>query len=335
MEKAYINCTTYYLPDKKLSNEELLEKFPDWSVDKVASKIGINERHISASDEFCSDMAIKVSEKLFAEYNIDRSTIDFVLLCTQSPDYSLPTTACIIQNKLAIPTSAGAIDINQGCSGYIYGLALAKGLIAAGISKNILFITSETYTKLLSEDDKSNRTIFGDAASATLITTQGKLEINDFVLGSDGKGWNNLIVNNGAKKNYERLHKSNNEEEKVDDDFLYMNGTEIFNFTLEMVPKLVTQTIEKNNLAIENVDYFIFHQANKYMLNHLRKKIGIDESKFKYFMESCGNTVSSTIPIVIYEFLAKENIEACSKILLAGFGVGYSWGGCMLTYNNE
>ena len=159
--EAYIKAITYYLPSKRYTNEDINNEHPDWAIDKIMSKTGIKNRYISANDEFVSDMAITVSRKLFKEYSILPNSIDFILLCTQSPDYILPTTACIIQDKLGVPKSAGALDFNLGCSGYVYGLALAKGLICAGIAKNILFITSETYSKHISPNDKSNKTIFG------------------------------------------------------------------------------------------------------------------------------------------------------------------------------
>ena len=181
---AYIKALSYYLPNKELTNDKLISEFPEWSVDKVAQKVGINNRHLSEEGETAGDMAEKAAKLLFAEYDITPSSIDFILLCTQSPDYFLPSTACILQHRLGIPTSAGALDYNLGCSGCIYGMALAKGLIASGIAKNVLLLTAETYTKYLHPSDKSNRSIFGDGAAACLISDTGFAEIGDFVLPS-------------------------------------------------------------------------------------------------------------------------------------------------------
>lgn len=323
--KAYLKALTYYLPEQILSNEQLVEEFPEWTVEKVANKVGIHQRRISGPEEFASDLAIKAAEKLFTEEGIDRESIDFILLCTQSPDYFLPTTACIVQDKLGIPTSAGALDFNQGCSGYVYGLALAKGLIAGGIAKNILFITSEIYTKHIHPSDKGNRTIFGDAASASIISTEGFAVIGDFELGSDGSGYGDLIVRNGGMKS----PKVEIDQEVNFDNHLYMDGAAVFNFTLEAVPKLIEGCLTKNDEKLEAIDWFIFHQANAFMLKHLRKKIGIPEEHFLMHMQDCGNTVSSTLPIVLKEH--KNSFKNGQKILLAGFGVGYSWGGTVLT----
>lgn len=330
--KAYIKALAYYLPETVLTNEELVNDFPEWTVDKIASKVGVKERHVAREDETASDMAIHAALRLFSEHNIDKAEIDFVLFCTQSPDYFLPTSACIIQDKLGLSKSIGALDFNLGCSGYVYGLSLAKGLVAGGIAKHILLLTSETYSKHLHPKDKGNRTIFGDAATATLISTEGIGEIGNFSLGTDGSGANNLIVRTGAFRNKDRKEDLSFDENgnPVSSDYLYMNGSEIFNFTLDAVPVLVRDTLSKNGIEQANIDLFVFHQANKYMINFLRKKLKIEEEKFFVFLENVGNTVSSTIPVALYE--AKKENKLTGNVLLAGFGVGYSWGGCVLTF---
>ena len=272
MQVAKIKGISYYLPKNILSNNRLNEDFPEWSVNKISSKTGIFERHISNHDEFTSDMAVKAALKLFEEYNVSSSEIDFILLCTQSPDYFLPTTACIVQDRLGIPTTAGALDFNLGCSGYVYGLAVAKGLITGNIAKNILLITSEAYSKFIHPKDKSNKTIFGDAAAATLISTDGFAEILDFELGTDGKGAENLIVKNGATKNPLLTGTDVMDEfgNVRNDNYLFMNGSEIFNFTSNSIPPLVNKILAKNNMWGAEIDLFVFHQANKFLLNHLR-----------------------------------------------------------------
>lgn len=328
---AYIKAISYYLPEKVMTNELLVKDFPEWTVEKVASKIGIAERHIVNEDECASDLAVKAAEKLFSEHAINKTDIDFLLICTQSPDYFLPTTACLVQDRLELPTSIGALDFNLGCSGFVYGLSLAKGLVCSGIAKNVLLITSETYSKHIHPKDKGNRTIFGDAAAATLISTSGFASIENFSLGTDGRGGDNLMVKSGGLRNPERQNdlsfdESNNPKSS---DHLFMDGSEIFNFTLEAVPLLVEDTLKKNGLQKDEIDLFVFHQANKYMMNFLRKKIKIDEEKFYYYLEKVGNTVSSTIPIALYE--AQKEHKLNGNILLAGFGVGYSWGGVIIS----
>ena len=330
MNKAYIKAVSYYLPEKILTNEMLVEEFPEWTVEKVAAKVGVTQRHIAADNETAADMAVKASQKLFEEHAINKNDIDFVLLCTQSPDYFLPTSACLVQEKLGLATHVGALDYNLGCSGFVYGLSLAKGLIAGEIAKNVLLITSETYSKHMHARDKGNRTIFGDAAAATLISTDGFAEIGSFSLGTDGRGAENLIVKKGCIRQPEALNNIEFDESgnPKSSDHLFMNGGEIFNFTSDAVPVLVNEVLEKNQLSDNDVQLYIFHQANKYMMNYLRKLIDIDSDKFFIHLEKVGNTVSSTIPIAMYE--AKKDDKLKGNVLLAGFGVGYSWAGVIL-----
>lgn len=333
--EAFIKAISYYLPARNVTNEDLVAEFPEWTVDKIANKVGVSSRHIVDKDETAADIATEAADKLFQEHGINRSSVDFVLLCTQSPDYYLPTSACIIQNRLGLPTSCGALDFNLGCSGFIYGLALAKGLIAANIARNILLLTAETYSKHIHPRDKGNRTIFGDAAAATLVSTEGFASIEEFSLGTDGRGADNLIVKRGGlrqpdEKNDLKFDENGNPSSS---DFLYMNGGEIFNFTTEAVPVLVNKLYEKNDITKEDINLFVFHQANKYMINYLRKLLSIDKEKFYEYLEDVGNTVSSTIPIALYE-AAREN-KLVGNILLAGFGVGYSWGGVVLKVDQK
>jgi 3-oxoacyl-[acyl-carrier-protein] synthase-3 len=166
MANAFIKHISYSLPEKILTNEQLVADFPEWTVEKVAKKIGVKQRHVVSENETALDLAEKAANKFFEEHKIARESIDFLLLCTQSPDYFLPTSACVLQDRLGLPASCGALDFNLGCSGFVYGLSLAKGLIAGNIAKNVLLITSETYSKHLHPKDKGNRTIFGDAAAA-------------------------------------------------------------------------------------------------------------------------------------------------------------------------
>ncbi len=318
-----ISKIEYYLPQQVLTNEDLEKQFPEWSSERIQEKVGISQRHISSDSETVLDMAVQSSEKIFENY--DRNKVDFILFCTQSPEYFLPTTACILQDRLGLRKNIGAIDFNLGCSGFVYGLAFAKGLIAAGIAKSILLVTSETYTKHIHPDDKGNRSIFGDASASAIIE---KTEGNDyqFCLGTDGSGAENLMVKKGAfKKDFEL-----NPEHEFGPENIYMNGPEIFNFTIENIPGLVKETLEVNGMTMDDIDHFVFHQANSFMLNYLRKKTKIPAEKFYIDMEKTGNTVSATIPIALKNMMDKGMLKEGDKVLMAGFGVGYSWGATIM-----
>lgn len=331
---AYIKGISYYLPERVVTNEELVNEFPEWSVDKVAAKVGVNARHIAAENETAGDMAEKAALKLFQEYNISPKEIDFVMLCTQSPDYFLPSTACILQHKLGIPTTAGAFDYNLGCSGCIYGLAMAKGLIAVGIASNVLLLTAETYNKYLHPSDKSNRSIFGDGAAACLISTEGFAEIGEFSLGTDGSGADKLIVKTGAArcKKATGMYDVDDEGHTRYDDYLYMDGGGIFNFTLDAVPAMMKDILSKNKMTADDVDYYVFHQANKFMLNTIRKVCTLPKNKFYVNLEKTGNTVSSTVMIALKQCLEAGTIHEGTKVMVSGFGVGLSWGGTILRF---
>lgn len=331
---AFIKGISYYLPERVVTNQELIKEFPEWSVEKVAQKVGVDSRHLAAADETAGDMAEKAARKLFKEYDIEPKSIDFLMLCTQSPDYFLPSTACILQDRLGIPTVSGAFDYNLGCSGCIYGMAMAKGLIAAGIAKNVLLLTAETYNKYLHTSDKSNRSIFGDGAAACLISTEGFAAIGEFSLGTDGSGANNLIVKTGAARLKEATGKFVEDEESHVwfDDYLYMNGSAIFNFTLDVVPAMMTDILAKNQLEKDDIDYYVFHQANKFMLNTIRKVCVLPKDKFYVNLAETGNTVSSTVMIGLKDCMENQTIKAGDKVMVTGFGVGLSWGGTILKF---
>lgn len=314
-----IKSIEYILPNKTLTNDMLVNDFPDWSIEKIYEKTGIKQRHITSSDICASDLGVAAAHKMFDSGICHPHDIDFILFCTQSPDYLLPTTACLIQTRLNIPTHAGALDFNLGCSGFIYGLSLAHGLISTNQAKNVLLITADTYSKYIKENDRVNRTIFSDGAAATLIsqTTGDESCIGPFVLGSDGRGAQNLIVKTGGAKQPSCA---------INQPTLFMNGPEIFTFTLNVVPKMINDLYIKAQINTTDVDFYIFHQANIYMLECLRKKMLIPKEKMLYFIENCGNTVSSTIPITLHEYIKNGQIKSGMNIMLIGFGVGYSWG---------
>ena len=322
--KAYIRKITYALPEK-------IEKNP---ISRLTKKTGIAERHICADDEIASDLGKLAAEKLFRQ-GVDKDKVDYLLYCTQSPDYILPTTACILQDELGLPTSAGAMDYNLGCSGYIYGLSMAKGLIESGQVRNVLLLTAETYSKYIHEKDNTVKPLFGDAASATFIEGIDTEEegLSGFVFGTDGSGYQNLIVPVGGMKH---PYAATSLEDNTDDygnyrtnRNLYMNGAAISEFALSVVPDTIDKILQKTHLTKEDIGYFVFHQANKFMLDFLQVKCDLMGYPYWNHVENYGNTVSSCIPIAINDLLSSTHLEN-KKIMTIGFGVGLSWGGCLI-----
>lgn len=329
---SYLQKISYYYPKKCLTNEDLSTLHPEWSPEKISKKTGIYKRYLSAENETAVDMAEKVAQKLFEEYQIDKNLIDFVILCTQSPDYYLPTSACILQDRLGLSEDCGAYDYDLGCSGYVYGLGMAKGLIESRQAKNVLLLTSETYTKYIHPQDKSCKTIFGDGASASLVTSE-KMEdgMNAVILQPSyrtlGSKYHTLIVENGASKH--PLH-NGHDEQSEDGSFLknsnnlFMDGKEIFDFSAIKVPELLYKNLEINGMTLDDVDWFVFHQANQYMLNFIKMKCKLPSDKFVMDLADGGNTVSSTIPIVLSKMHKDNKFEKGQILDLSGFGVGLS-----------
>ena len=338
MSFAKIKAIEYHLPEKVLTNDELSAEYPEWTVEKIEGKTGIASRRVAAPDEFSSDLAVGAARKLFTSGVVSPADIDFLLFCTQSPDYFLPTTACTLQHRLGMPITVGALDYNLGCSGYIYGLGLAKGLIESDQAKSILLLTAETYTKFIHLADKSVRTLFGDGASATWIRADeiGDLSIGPFVYGSDGSGGDNLIVPAGgmrkARDSSTAIEVRDQSGNVRSQDNLFMNGPEVFAFTLEKVPLAIAQLLERGGVGMEDIDLFVFHQANAFMLEQLRKKVRIPEEKYVIAIKNFGNTVSSTIPIALKQSIDDGRLKPGMRVLLTGFGVGYSWGACLVRW---
>jgi 3-oxoacyl-[acyl-carrier-protein] synthase-3 len=330
--RAAIQAIEFYLPESTLTTQQLAREFPDWSVEKIDKKTGVSVRHIAAPGECSSDLAVRAAVKLFASEVCERSEIDFILFCTQSPNYLLPTTACLIQDRLGLKTSVGALDFNLGCSGYVYGLALAKGLIETGQARTVLLLTAETYSKFINPTNRSVRTIFGDAGAATLlrgIDDVGTEPLGPFLFGTDGRGGENLIVKSGGLR--QPLDESLSAGQPGRH-CLFMNGPEIFAFTLQTVPSVVRQLLAKAQCERDEVDLYVFHQANRYMLESLRNAIRIKPEAFVNEMSETGNTVSSTIPIALKQAEEAGRLRDGARVMLVGFGVGYSWSGCVLQW---
>jgi len=332
--RARIAAITTHVPERVLTNEELAAVFPTWSAEKILDKTGIRERRIAAPGETASDLAFAAAEKLFEREPGLREDIDFLIFCSQAPDYVLPTTACVLQSRMGLRTSVGAIDINLGCSGFVYGLSLAAGMIAAGAASTILLLTADTYSKYINERDKSVRTLFGDGAAATLIRAGSGANgaaVGPFLFGTDGRGARDLIVESGgfrtprcAATAIEQTDRSGNTRSA---DNLYMDGARVMSFTLREVPRMYRDLLKAAGRTAQEVDHVVLHQANRFMLDALQHKMAIPDAKFPRHFEDIGNTVSSTIPFVLAKMLDNGQMASGTRIVLIGFGVGLSWAG--------
>lgn len=328
---AFIKAIEYYLPEEIVTNEQLEMEME--GILLTAKTAGVESRRKASKNETAGDLAIRAANLLFQDNNIKPSDIDFLLFCTQSPDYFMPSTACILQNKLGIPTTAGAFSFDLGCSGYVYGLAIANSFVESGLAKNVLLLTADTISKYLHPLDK-NRLLFGDAASATLISTDGMACIGSFEKGTDGSGFEHIIIRNGGNRHRELTGKVRKDETGIlhyDDNF-DMDGEAVFNFTVDRIPLLIKNCLDKNGIPKEDVDYYVFHQANKYMLNTLRKLNKLSKDNFFIDLSDTGNTTSSTVPIGLVKSINAGNIHEGMNVMVAGFGVGLSWAATILKF---
>jgi 3-oxoacyl-[acyl-carrier-protein] synthase-3 len=291
---------------------------PDWDIDKILNTTGIDNRYCSSDDETALDLAVEAGKKL--ETRID--DVDLLLFVTQSPEYILPTTACIAQDRLGLNKNIAAFDINLGCSGYIYALSVVGSMMESNQATKALILCGDTYTKYISINDRTSRPLFSDAGSATIVTkSKNDNKIGPFIYGTDGSGADNLIVRNSASKR---------ENTKTKD--FYMNGAEVLLFTMANVPNGANQLLDKASISLEDIDYFLFHQASKVVMNNILRKLNLDEKKFLTNYQDHGNTVSCTIPILLKQKIDAGIVNRGDKLMLFGFGVGYSYGACLVDY---
>ena len=324
---AYLRGIQFHLPDAVRTNDDLVADNPDWDADKIYAKTGIRARRVAAENETASDLGYAAAEKLLDEVGIDRGEIDVLLFCTQSPDHIMPTTACILQRRLGLPSTCGALDYNLGCSGFTYGLWLARALIVSESARNILLVVADTYSRYCDLHDLTTVTIFGDAGAAALVSAsrEGSLaRIGPTVVGTDGRGEENVIVRSGgARMRQPRSHL---------DSYMFMNGPAVFAFALTSVRSAIGHLLERLKLDWSEVDWYLFHQANAFMLDRLRTVMKIPESKMPVDMEDIGNTVGASIPILIRRQLDAGRFQSNQTCVLAGFGVGYAWAMTELTW---
>jgi len=337
MKNARIVAIEYHLPGEILDTARLSAEHPGWNADKLDQASGIRQRRIAAAGECASDLAVAAAEKLFATGLLHREEVDFLLFCTQSPDFLVPTTACLIQHRLGLPSSCGAVDYSLGHSGYVYGLGLAAGLIASGQANTLLLLTGETYSRYIHPEDKSSRVIFGDAGTATLIrATDEAGTMGPFVNGTEGSGAENIMVPAGGARlprtQATALAQTDENGNTRSENDLRMNGAEVFSFTLAAVPASVQQLLERAGCEMSEIDAFIFHQSNRYILEHLRKKCGIPREKFLVALEECGNTVSNSIPLALKLCRERGQLMPDQLLALVGYGAGFSWGAALVRW---
>jgi len=337
MNHSFIEQIACYFPETILSNEEMGQLFPGFKVQELTRLTGVTSRHVTKPDETSVDMGVKAVKHLFDHHSMDMADIGYVLFCSAGGDYITPPSACILHERVGLPPQCGALDFNQGCTGFLYGLSLADSLIGAGRAKKVLLVTAEAITKTLHEKDKANRAIFGDAGAATLISARPDTTLaGDFVFGTDGSKHEHIIIREGRERfpitefsNGDFIDAQGNVRNHRN---FFMNGSEVFNFSVAKAPELVNELLGRYGLRMDQIDFFVFHQANRIILESIGRKLKIPENKLVIEIGTTGNTVSSTIPIALHAMERKGKLKRGMTIMLAGFGVGFSWGGTIVRY---
>ncbi len=304
----------YHLPKNKISIQKLCKKY-NWPYKKIVSATGIKFKFSSSKKDTALDLAILACKKIKTKKDIDA-----LIYVTQSPEYNLPTTACVLQDKLKLGKDILAFDINQGCSGFVYALFTSFSFLKQKGIRKVLIVCSDTYTKYVKAGDRSCETIFSDGASAVIVE-KNPFKKYTFKFGTDGSGSKNLIVKNSG---------SNFKLNRIPE--LFMDGKNVFLFTMNNIPKFVIDILNTNKCKINEIKYFVFHQASKTVIENLIRKLNLPKKKVFCNYEKFGNTVSSTIPIVLFDLVKNKKIKKGDKILLCGFGVGYSVAGGIIEY---
>jgi len=323
--KIKISAISYYLPDKVEGVDALQRDNPDWDMSRIIEKTGIHNRYISSPGETAVDLGIKAGEKLL-EGTFSREEIDLLILVTQSPDYVLPTSACILQDRLGLSKSCMAFDVNLGCSGFVYSLSIASGLIESGIAHKGLILCADTYSKYIEKNDRTCRPVFSDGAAAILVEGSDTDCIGPFEFGTDGSGYDRLIVRRSGARDADQ--RPNSQQGPLE-----MHGSDIFLFTMRVIPLCINKLLNRAGLAIENIDLFVFHQASKFVIDSLIQKMFLDKEKIFINYDSIGNTVSASIPIALKDAALKGRLKEGDTVMLVGFGVGLSWGATLVRWS--
>jgi 3-oxoacyl-[acyl-carrier-protein] synthase-3 len=323
--KIKISAISYHLPETIEGVDTLQRDNPDWDMPKILDKTGIHNRYISSTGETAADLALEAGKKLLGSIPL-REAIDLLILVTQSPDYVLPPSACILQNRLGLSKNCMAFDVNLGCSGFVYALSIAGGLIESGVARNGLILCADTYSKYIGKHDRTCRPLFSDGAAAILVEGSDADCIGPFEFGTDGAGYDRLIVKRSGAREAGQVADSCRGS-------IEMYGSDVFLFTMRVVPPCINKLLDRTGLTLENIDLFVFHQASKLVIENLIRTMALDKGKVFTNFENIGNTVSASIPIALKDADTQGRLKEGDTVMLVGFGVGLSWGATLIRWS--
>lgn len=329
-----ITAMSACVPSKVVSNRDLGYLIPEEEIEKTINNIGIEERRIADDDVCASDLCYKAAKQLIEDNNINPESIDVLLFMSQTSDYRIPATAPILQHRLGLSKNTCCLDLSLGCSGYVFALSTAYAYASMEGINRVLLLDGETFSKICNKKDKVDWPLYGDGATATLIE-KGDFEESTFILKSDGSGAGSVIIPGGGMRNpvtTDSLMETVREEGNIRNDLeIYMDGMEVFNFAMSVVPKSVKEMAKETNTTLDDIDWLVFHQANKFMTDFFAKRLKFDMNKVPYCIQKYGNTSSTSVPLTIVSEL-EGKLKDGDRVVMCGFGAGLSWGTARLVF---
>lgn len=330
-----ITAMTACVPEKVAFNRDLAGLMPEEELEKMINSVGIHERRICDDDVFASDLCYTAARKLLDDNNIDPASIDMLLFMSQGADYRIPATACILQHRLGLTKECAAMDLSLGCSGYVYALSCAMAYASMPGIDRVLLLDGEAFSKIVNPRDKVNVPLYGDAGTATLVE-KGDFGESVFILHTDGAGEDAVKIPAGMR--HALTHAALEVKERENGNYrsdveVYMDGMEVFNFAIKVVPKGVKEIVKESGVDLDAVDYIVFHQSNRFMTDFFTKKLKVSEQKIPYCIGRFGNTSSASVPLTIVSEL-QGGLPENSKVIMCGFGAGLSWGTALVSFND-
>ena len=329
-----IKHITYHLSSKQITNEDLAREFPEFTPEKIYKNVGIKKRYLTTETIIGSDLAFNAALEFFKTIDVKKDDVEFILFCTEGLDYIAPMTACLLQDRLGLKENIGALDLPSGCAGFTNSIGMAKAIIESGQANNVLLLFGDTPGLVSHPKDFVLRSLFSDAGAAVWVEKSKENQIGKVVYGVDGSGAKHLFVDQSCLRNppTKEWLEENKDAGGMPRGQMKMNGLEVFTFSIKKVPILVEEILSQNNLKMDDIDLFVFHQASKIILKSIQRKLKIVDGRMAYYIEENGNTVSVSIPLALKEAEKEGRIKKGSKVLIAGFGIGFSWSGTVLTY---
>ncbi|EIM25611.1 3-oxoacyl-ACP synthase III family protein [Microvirga lotononidis] len=341
--KVGIEAIAYALPERVITNDDLARENPAWDMVRLLDRTGVEERRIAAADETALDLGYRACLALEQRGKLVRSEIDTIIFCTETPDHPIPPNSCILHQRLGLSPHVMAFDITLACSGFVYSLGIARGLVQSGTSRRVLIVTADTYSRLIHPADRSSRCLFGDGAAATIVsgftddqlkTADDRLNVADISFGTSGAQYDRFIVRAGGT----RLPRSTETAKEVSDrsgnirtaEHIEMDGLGVLSFFNTTIPKAVRELLNRNNLRVEDVGSFVFHQASKVAIDGIARSLGLNADQLIFDMRTLGNTVSASVPIALQRAQEAEKIRKDRPVVLCGFGVGLSWASALI-----